>query len=396
MKNLDLKSFLLYCGLDREEYDLIRQLIWSRNTATLKITSLLAVGMGLCFLVINIIMNSGVLVPYLFLLCGSLIILMILFLMPKDKAESYGLLLCYGQMILVCAYAAILSTQKTNYAIPATSVVVFIALMPQSIDDRPLRMYAVMLLESAAYLTVSYIEKSEHAFSLDMMNILTFLIVGMILYAVICIRNVRELHQSVRVEKIQQNSISALATVVEERDENTGGHIQRTEDYVARLAALMKKQERYAGLTDEYYRNVILAAPLHDIGKIRIPDVILNKPGRLSDDEYAVMKTHAECGGEIIRKTMRDIEEEDYYNIACNLTRHHHERYDGKGYPDGLKGEEIPLEARMMALADVYDALISERVYKKAYSKEYAIHIIEEGSGTQFDPELAKLFLECI
>ena len=139
-----------------------------------------------------------------------------------------------------------------------------------------------------------------------------------------------------------------------------------------------------------------MAAAMHDIGKIKIPDRILNKPGRLTDEEYDIMKKHSIYGAEIIRKAMGDIEETDYITVAYNIARYHHERYDGKGYPDGLKGEDIPLEARVMALADVYDALISERVYKKAFSVEKAKEIILDGSGTQFDPCLVPLFLECV
>lgn len=391
-----LRRFLLSCGLDSQEYSAICPLIWRRNTEVLFITSALAALMGLGFLFLNHLLQSGIWLPYLFLLCGSAVILVLLLLLRGKRSERVGILLCYGQMVLVCAYASLLSTQTNNYAIPATSVIVFIALLPQSIDDRPVRMYGVMVLESVAYLTVSYWKKSPHAFALDAMNIATFLLVGMVLYAVICTRNVREIHQSVRVERIQQNIITALATVVEERDENTGGHIQRTEGYVEKLVERMKQSERYAHLTSDYYRNVVLAAPLHDIGKIKIPDQILNKPGRLTEEEFDIMKQHCVYGAAFIQRTMKDVEEEEYYDIAYNIAKYHHERYDGKGYPEGLAGEAIPLEARIMALADVYDALVSKRVYKKVFSKEKARSIIREGCGTQFDPHLTPLFLKCV
>lgn len=299
-------------------------------------------------------------------------------------------------MLLLCAYAIVLSTQAKNYAIPGVSVIVFIVALPQSIDDRPARMYAFMLFESALYLAVSRLSKSNAAFGLDVVNVVPFLIIGMILYAVICSRNVRELYQSLRVERLQREIISSLATVVEERDESTGGHIQRTENYVRLLTERMRALPQYARLGEDYWKNVMLAAAMHDIGKIKIPDQILNKPGRLTEEEYEIMKQHAAYGADIIQRTMRNVEEADYFNVAYNIARYHHERYDGKGYPDGLSGEGIPLEARIMALADVYDALISERVYKKAFPTEKAQSIIAEGEGTQFDPFLTKLFLECL
>ena len=392
-----LKRFFSYCTLTKDEYDLIRPMIWQRNRRTLQITSILAAAMGLLFYLVNKLTHSEVLLPYLFLFCGSFLIYLFLRLMKRSEVREWvSMLLCYTEMLMVCAYAGILSTQHSNYAIPATSIIVFIAILPLSIDDRPVRMYSFMLIESAAYLVVSFYMKSKNAFSLDVLNTVTFCVVGMVLYAVICVRNVREIHQGAKVERIQQSIISSLAAVVEERDESTGGHIQRTSNYVLALTEAMKKKSKYAQLTEDYYNNIVLAAPMHDIGKIRIPDVILNKPGRLTEEEFAIMKKHSVYGAEIIQRTMKDVEEEAYFSVACNMAKHHHERYDGSGYPDGLKGEEIPLEARIMALADVYDALISERAYKKAYPKELARQILNEEAGKQFDPDLVSLFLEAI
>ena len=392
-----LKNFFLYCTLTKEEYDSIKPEIWDRNRRTLQITSAFAAAMGLLFYLVNKLSHSAVLFPYLFLLCGSLLIYFSLRLTRKKKISAWiSIFLCYTEMLLLCAYAGILSTQQSNYAIPATSIIVFISLLPLSIDDRPVRMYVIILLEAAVYMQVSFLLKSESAFSLDVMNTLTFCAVGTGMYGVICVRNVREIYQNARVERIQQSIISSLAAVVEERDENTGDHISRTSGYVQKLITVMKSREAYAHLSEDYCNNVILAAPMHDIGKIKISDTILNKPGRLSDEEFSIMKQHAAYGADIIRKTMKGVEEEGYFTVACNIARHHHERFDGTGYPDGLKGEEIPLEARIMALADVYDALISERVYKKAFPKEKAVQIIKEGAGTQFDPDLVPLFLESI
>ncbi|MBR6917701.1 MAG: HD domain-containing protein [Clostridia bacterium] len=350
---------MLYCGIEKDDYRDIRAMIWERNRSILKATSLSSAILGIIFLIINTLTYSSVLLPYLFLASGSAVISAFVWLMPATKKEKVCFNLCYLQMLLVSVYAAILSTQPSNYSIPATSIVVFVAIMP-----------------------------------LDVINLITFSFVGMVFYGVICTRNVREIYQKSKVEKIQREIVSSLAAVVEERDEMTGSHIQRTEEYVTALIYRMKETDKYSGLSPEYCQNVILAAKMHDIGKIKIPDVILNKPGRLTEEEYEVMKKHAEYGSDIITRIMGKVEEKEYCDIACNIAKYHHERYDGKGYPSGISGDDIPLEARIMALADVYDALVSERVYKKALTKEEAQKIIYEGAGTQFDPDLARMFLE--
>jgi putative two-component system response regulator len=137
---------------------------------------------------------------------------------------------------------------------------------------------------------------------------------------------------------------------------------------------------------------LIQSAQLHDVGKINIPDSILNKPAKLTDEEFAIMKNHAERGKEAIKKIIDKVDESDFLHQAALMAYTHHERWDGKGYPQGLKGEGIPLHGRLMAIADVYDALISERPYKKAFTHEEAVKIITEGKGTQFDPLLTELF----
>ncbi|MBQ7698896.1 MAG: HD domain-containing protein [Clostridia bacterium] len=396
MKKRNIKNLFISGGLSFDEFMRINHLVWQRNKKILKITSLLSMFMGALFLIYAFVSKSSTWVPYLILIIGSAVIYILSRILAKSESVVISTFMCYGQLMLVCTYAGILSTQTSNYAVPATSIVVFIALLPLSIDDRLIRMYSFMITESAIYLVVSRLFKSPEAFSLDVINVVTFCVIGMVLYGFISIRNIREIYQGVRIESIQKSIIISVATVVEERDKSTGEHIARTEEYVRALTEQMKKHERYCRERNEYYEYIILAAPMHDIGKIKIPDAILNKPGRLSEAEYEIMKNHSVYGADIIEKTMKDVEEEDYYAVACNIAKYHHERFDGKGYPEGLKGEAIPLEARIMSLADVYDALVSERVYKEAYSPDEARRIIEEGRGTQFDPELMDLFLKCI
>lgn len=397
MANSSVVNFIISCGVTNGEFRQIQHLVWKRNRRILRITSMIASVMGLLFFLYTIITNGDTWLPYLILFAGSgLIFTLAVIKLFKEDSIIPNMILCYSQMLLLCSYAIILSIQTSNYSIPATSVVVFVSLLPLTIDDRPLRMYLFMLIVSLSYLLVSYFEKAPSAFKLDVMNIGTFVLIGALLYGFMCVRNIREISTSVKVEMIQREVITALATVVEERDESTGGHIVRSGDYVYRLIGKMKKLDKFSNISDDYFRNVVLAAPLHDIGKIKIPDVVLNKPARLDEHEYEIIKKHSVYGAEIVRKTIYSIENKDYSDVAYNIAKYHHERWDGTGYPEQLKGEDIPLEARIMALADVYDALISDRVYKKAYSKEKAIEIIKEGSGTQFDPLLASLFIECI
>ena len=189
------------------------------------------------------------------------------------------------------------------------------------------------------------------------------------------------------IVELQQNFVVGMLTMVESRDNSTGGHIKRTSDVVQILVEEIKKDDSL-GIDDDFCSCVITAAPMHDIGKIAVDDAILRKPGRFTPEEYEVMKTHAAEGARILRQIIEAVDNERFREIAINMAHYHHERYDGTGYPEKLKGDEIPLEARIMAIADVYDALVSKRVYKDKMTFEDANCIIMEGSGTQFDSRL--------
>lgn len=196
-----------------------------------------------------------------------------------------------------------------------------------------------------------------------------------------------------KLDYLQKEVISSMANVIESRDGSTGEHTKRTSRYVEEIILGMKEYPTYKEvLTDEFVRNISLAAPLHDIGKLKIPDAVLQKPGKLSSEEFNVIKKHSEYGAEIINMTISNIEDKSYTDVAHNVALYHHERWDGTGYPSRLKGEEIPIEARIMAIADVYDALTTKRCYKEAMPKEKALSIIKDGAGTQFDPQLVNIF----
>lgn len=192
-----------------------------------------------------------------------------------------------------------------------------------------------------------------------------------------------------------QNMVEGFATMVENRDDNTGGHIRRTQAYVNLMLHKMRHDPRYSDIVNvDYLNDVSNAAPLHDVGKIATPDRILQKPGKLTDEEYAIMKEHSARGGEIIKTTFKDTGTPEFRKIAFEVARFHHEKYNGKGYPDGLEGEWIPLHARVMAIADVFDAVSQKRCYRDAMPLDECFAIIERGSGTDFDPELVKIFLD--
>ncbi|MDD5804111.1 HD-GYP domain-containing protein [Blautia sp. HCP3S3_H10_1] len=191
-----------------------------------------------------------------------------------------------------------------------------------------------------------------------------------------------------------EEMLDGFATMIESRDNNTGGHIKRTRAYVNLILEKMKKDKHYQDILNrDYMINVSNAAPLHDIGKIATPDNILQKPGKLTDEEYRIMKEHAATGGDIILHTFYNLDDKEFRQIAYEVARFHHEKYNGNGYPDGLVGEQIPLHARIMAIADVFDAVSQKRCYREAMSLDESFSIIKNGIGTDFDPRLAELFL---
>ncbi|MEE3404184.1 MAG: HD domain-containing phosphohydrolase [Acutalibacteraceae bacterium] len=199
-----------------------------------------------------------------------------------------------------------------------------------------------------------------------------------------------------QITHLQNGLILVLADMVESRDQCTGDHVRKTAAYCEIILNQMKKEGIYADkLTDDFINEVVNSAPLHDVGKIKVSDTILNKPGKLTDEEFRAMQKHTTEGGEIINKAIVTVgEENDYLHESKNLALYHHEKWNGKGYPFGLSGENIPLSARVMAVADVFDALVSRRSYKEPFSVEKALEIIREGSGSHFDPQIVKAFFD--
>ena len=197
-----------------------------------------------------------------------------------------------------------------------------------------------------------------------------------------------------RMENYNSEIVTSFATLVESRDSSTGSHVKRTKSYVKIILDEIKTNNLYSSImTKDFEDKMMNAAPMHDIGKISIPDTILQKPGKLTDEEYSVMKKHSVLGGEIIQEIFKDMDDKEFLNIAYDVTRYHHEKWNGNGYPEGLVGKEIPFSARIMAIADVFDAISAKRCYRDAMPLEKCFAIIKEGKGVDFDPVLTDLFL---
>ncbi|MBI3581858.1 MAG: response regulator [Nitrospinae bacterium] len=204
--------------------------------------------------------------------------------------------------------------------------------------------------------------------------------------------------RTVEIELTRDATIFALAKLAEYRDPETGGHLERIREYTRALAEQLRKSAAHAGVVDEQFvANIHKGSVLHDIGKVGIPDEILRKPGPLTADEFKIMKTHSTLGGRVLyeaEQRLLTVTNRSFLTMAKDIAFCHHEKWDGRGYPGGIKGEEIPLPARIMALADVYDALISKRCYKKPFTHEEARGIILDSAGKHFDPAVAEAFKE--
>lgn len=198
-----------------------------------------------------------------------------------------------------------------------------------------------------------------------------------------------------KIYAIQNSIIKGMAVMVESRDNSTGGHISRTSDCVKVFVNKLVDTKGETSFTPTFCEAVIKAAPMHDLGKIAVDDAVLRKPGKFTDEEYEIMKTHSAEGARIVESVLVQVDDMEFKQIAINVAHYHHEKWNGTGYPERLSGEEIPVEARIMALADVFDALVSKRCYKDSFTYDKAFQIIEESLGSHFDPELGKIFIEC-
>ena len=286
-----------------------------------------------------------------------------------------------GLFVLILAYALWVTGVYMVY--PINNVVAGVEAFIKAGTDKELLDEAVKELKAINVHTGDEVEKLYHA------------VCDMAVNQTEQMQHIRRLAEN--TAKMQDGLIITMADLVENRDSDTGAHIQKTAAYVKIIVEGLRKKGYYAEtITPKFMSDVVRSAPLHDIGKINIPDYVLNKPGKLTDEEYAIIKTHTTAGKQIMEKAISTMEGENYLKEARDMAAYHHERWDGKGYPEGLHDEDIPLSARIMAVADVFDALASPRVYKPAFPLEKALSIIQEGAGTQIDPKCVEVFMESL
>ena len=390
-------------GVSPKLFDVVKGEFVSRNRRSMFILAMLGIAEGVLLITSDLINGSfaSALPLYIALFVAS-IGLAVFAKSGIVNNSGHLLVACFLALSVAMLYGLGIAFQRpapNDY--PAITFVVLFVALPLMFTDVAWHMILFQVFWACAFMTVSWQISSSWVFQLNLLNAVTFTVVGAVLYCTISNEHVRQVVDHLRLESetarlnaIQSAIIMRLSNVIEGRDEDTGGHVSRSCSFVADLLNDLRKQEKWrARLPKSYVDQVVLCAPLHDMGKLQIPDAILNKPGRLTEEEFEEMKLHTVYGEQLIEHTLEGLVGPDELQVAHNIVRSHHERWDGGGYPDGLAGEDIPIEARAMALADVFDALTHERCYKRALPVDEAIKIIEEGRGTQFDPEMTDAFV---
>ena len=349
------------------------------------------------------IIKDGIMIPAY--ICSSVLLLLPMILTYLLKVENK-----YVKYVNVCSsvlFVMLISTTLTYHVVVLYVYPIAIASLYFS---KKLNIFATALTVVgtslgqllAFYLPTLKDDNFENLYETIVWGIIPramVLIAVAVIFTMLCSRTVALLSKLTKsAEELSQyhkEMVMGFATLVENKDGSTGGHIKRTTMYVKLLAEELLRRGGYEEvLTEEYIKNLCMAAPMHDIGKISIPDVILQEPGKLTSEEFEVIKSHADSGGRIIEETFGHLGDEAYTKMAYQVARYHHERWNGKGYPEGLKRREIPLAARIMAIADVFDALSEKRCYREAMPLDKCFDIIFEGSGQDFDPVLTEIFLD--
>ena len=416
MRFFDLmKQELFYGGLSREEFLQIEQPVAERNR---KILIVWSIGAGLIYIAAAILYNAletglGIAILVITLVTSVITLTCTLFIAKRHPGATRFAMYLLELSILGNAVAL----SVFHSPLRDCGTIVIAALIPSVFIDRTIISIILEAITIAAFIVMG----ECHLITAD---IYSWGLFSLSFYSVVAILNGHFINKSrferyvyadsakkladmrknyndelkkevaaktERIVALHDHLVIGMATMVESRDNSTGGHIKRTSTGVRFLIEEIR-EDGALQLSDDFCEKIIKAAPMHDLGKIAVDDAILRKPGRFAEEEFEEMKTHAAEGARIVHEILVDTDDEEFLRIAENVAHYHHERVDGSGYPDRLKGDDIPLEARIMAIADVYDALVSKRVYKESYSFEKADRIILEGMGTQFDPRLRKYY----
>jgi len=389
-----LKMLFLYDGLkSREDYKSIVGDIKAQNRKGIVFYSILvcivfAILFAGSFFVENLIANRY---AYLGSAVLSLCVSLGMYFFGK-KSLVINTIFTYIFSTMMLGFDIIIGTVNEPDT-PAIAFCVLIVILPLITYDFSVHSLVYRVFMSAIYIILAFKYKSSDIVWTDIVDICCYGFIG----AVVGVMNQRIKTRSYflsrnmnkeieikteQIENITLETISAMSDTLEAKDEYTRGHSNRVSEYSALIAKKMN-------LPEDSISEIRYAASLHDIGKIGVPDSILNKPGKLTDEEYSVIKKHSTIGSEILRKM-------NMIAYTSDIARHHHERYDGKGYPDGLKGSEISIGARIVAVADSYDAMSSKRVYRAPLDRDKIISEIERNKGIQFDPDVADAFLELL
>ena len=406
---------LFYSGLSKEDFKRVSKPVAEVNRKSLMFFSIVSGVFWIAGLIIYLLQDTYIQCRYVYI-C-AFVISMITLLLSTTLVKRYPRLLFPTLMLFNASlYAAGIGMAICQPDIRTVLMIAIVIIVPSGFIQRTIVNNILQVLSILVLAIVGHFYLVDEVYSFSLMNVTIFAIAGLVIghiinksryqryvYAdsaeklVVMQKNYNDdLQKEVelkteRILALHNQLILGIAMMIEGRDNSTGGHIRRTSKAIEILIEEIRKDDDFA-LTDEFCNNLIKAAPMHDLGKITISDAILCKPGKFTPEEYEVMKTHAAQGAKILHNILAESEDVKFRELAENVAHYHHEHFDGTGYPCGLKGEEIPLEARIMAVVDVYDALVSKRTYKERYSFDKANEIIVSLMGSQFDPRLKKYY----
>lgn len=396
-----IKTFLLYDGMKKENYAMIKDAIYEKNRRSMAAYSMVAASFFFVLFILSLFVSSIAVnrVVYLTMMVLAVILIMMLHTAAKHN-KLVGEVSKYILEVAILAFGIILGTMTTSTDQPSTVFVVMVVMVPMLVYDKVLNSLLVRIIMIGLYLYMALPVKSQEAIEYDMVNLMCFTLVS-----TICIGFMqqnksktlfleRHMHKEIkeqtsiikqhsnRLRDIALQTITAFSRAIDAKDEYTNGHSTRVAEYSRMIAKRL-------GKSVYEQRNIYMIALMHDVGKVGIPDSIINKPAKLTDEEYAVIKEHPVIGYNILK----DVDQMPDIAIGARL---HHERYDGKGYPLGLAGKDIPEIARIISVADAYDAMTSNRSYRSPLPQEKVADEIRKGRGTQFDPVFADVMLDII